>query len=105
MIRVTMSSIRSMLFFFEGFQLSAASVSMLDADVARHPAEHRVAGVGEPTAQEEFLQILGLSAHAGIALAEGHHGKSVSVQLRNQLCRVPAVPARFCGSGTAYPAR
>ena len=103
MISATIPSIRSMLFFFDGFQLSAASVS-----IDTFPAIQRRTGlpaVAQLPGEDDFLQLLGRRVHAGVALPEGDHLEPVPVELRGQLRGVPAVDADLADVVTARPAR
>ena len=98
-----MPSIRSQLFFFDGFQLSAASCS-----IETFPAIHRSTGWPpclQPPGEHHLFKLLGRRAHTGVTLAKSDHLKPVSSQLRGQLRRIPAVNCHLfdmVSSGSAH---
>lgn len=47
--------------------------------------------MNQPAAEDEFFQLLGRGAHAGVALADGDYRETVAVELRGQLCGVPTI--------------
>ena len=76
---------------------------LLDRDVARHPAQHRMPAMPKPCREHDLLELLGRRIHAGVALPEGDHLEAVASQLCGQLRRIPAIDGDLRDAGTACP--
>ena len=62
-----------------------------DRHIVHHPAQYRVAAVGQLSLQCQLQQFLGGRRHILVALAEGHHRKPQPLQILRHLHCAPAV--------------
>ena len=76
-------------FFFVGLDIPGRIGA--DRHVVHHPAQHRVAAVGQLSFQRQLQQFLGGRRHILVALTEGYHRKAQFLQILRHLHRAPAV--------------